>query len=881
MGRKLDLSGLTEAEAEHVFQVVQRDFSLRKKEEDRLTDIKQKLNEEGSRCAVLSKQQKFNEHCCIRCYSPFSFLINAKRQCLDCKYNICKACSTYIKKEKASLCNVCQQARLLKTQSLEWYYSNVKSRFKRFGSAKVLKNLYRKHLMENDGIVDLREGSICEEILENDGSICGSDSTFYRETAGHTMADTLAVAIRVAQEAVEEAISKAEMHRDSLEKQKEAYYLREHKEELTEELTTTIMQKIIHRQKSLSTQSESECEWTQSRSSGLVSPSISDHSMLAMAKSRRESSALWRSRSAFSLISDNSPSKDVDLNSSLSDFLLKKPEKHAQGRPGPKLSSLPSWKSTDHLNSSGSSSTVHSPDGNWMAKQCTALTQPRRLSKPNSQLFKALENDSHVASAYDTMGYDSDDDVDMNVAFNELQQLPRKLSDESYYTDSQYDSEWINGNEPQQSVTSPSSGQCTNTETMYSGFETSPTNSLRDVHQTDELPLPKRKAQGKQNELHAVSNLDINLNPQAGSTGSRDSSEPEDAYCDLENKSRRKRKNRPHSEEICKESYYKKIEKRFSTPSQEDSSREDAQHKSNLSDIEVQLKSRLLELASKVSDREVLSVEDQDLVTKLEKEESLSHEENVNNTQEELRKETCKVLDLHLKLQFLSSVLQQKYSAVSLCNISTEVLKVINATEELIEEATVPSDSPSETCDRRAFPLTADPVILDEQLTKLEENVYMTAGAVYGQEGQLSKLENSARCINCVSTETELAELEDQVATSAAQVQQTEIQISDIEKRIAALTQAGLNVAPCARLAKRHDQKELNQVQTIDTSRQQRRKLPAPPSLGQQTDIAVNVRTFNKTSKLQGSSTQKTSKERKNYAKDIILQPSEDQILPS
>lgn len=36
MGRKLDLSGLTDDEAEHVLQVVQRDFTLRKKEEDRL-----------------------------------------------------------------------------------------------------------------------------------------------------------------------------------------------------------------------------------------------------------------------------------------------------------------------------------------------------------------------------------------------------------------------------------------------------------------------------------------------------------------------------------------------------------------------------------------------------------------------------------------------------------------------------------------------------------------------------------------------------------------------------------------------------------------------------------------------------------------------------
>jgi len=36
MGRKLDLSGLSNDEAEHVLRVVQRDMDLRKKEEERL-----------------------------------------------------------------------------------------------------------------------------------------------------------------------------------------------------------------------------------------------------------------------------------------------------------------------------------------------------------------------------------------------------------------------------------------------------------------------------------------------------------------------------------------------------------------------------------------------------------------------------------------------------------------------------------------------------------------------------------------------------------------------------------------------------------------------------------------------------------------------------
>lgn len=55
--------------------------------------------------------------------------------------------------------------------------------------------------------------------------------------------------------------------------------------------------------------------------------------------------------------------------------------------------------------------------------------------------------------------------------------------------------------------------------------------------------------------------------------------------------------------------------------------------------------------------------------------------------------------------------------------------------------------------------------------------VYLAAGAVYGLEGALSDLEDCARSISSSTTETELAFLEDQVATAAAQVQQSELQV--------------------------------------------------------------------------------------------------------
>ncbi|CAH2283254.1 rab effector isoform X1 [Pelobates cultripes] len=212
-----------------------------------------------------------------------------------------------------------------------------------------------------------------------------------------------------------------------------------------------------------------------------------------------------------------------------------------------------------------------------------------------------------------------------------------------------------------------------------------------------------------------------------------------------------------------------------------------------------------------------------------------------------------------------------KYSAVSLCNISTEVLKVINATEELITGSSDPWDSQPNTHDRGAFPIGGDPARLDDQLTKLEENVYLTAGTVYGLEGQLNEIEDSARKINSVTTELELADLEDQVATAAAQVHHAERQISDIESRISALSVAGLNVTPCVRLTRRREQNNSNQIQTIDSSRQQRRKLPATPLQDEEPEIPTItvMRTFNRNFVLQGSLTQRT-KERKSTAKDIM-----------
>ncbi|KAA0715793.1 Melanophilin Exophilin-3 [Triplophysa tibetana] len=142
--KSLDLSRLTDDEAKHVWQVIQRDFSLREKEENRLGELKTKILKEDTKRELLKYQPKLSDSLCIRCLQPFKFLVNSKRQCLDCKLFVCRSCSRFNKKEHGWVCDLCHMARILKIGTLEWFHENVRSRFKRFGSAKLLLFIIRR-----------------------------------------------------------------------------------------------------------------------------------------------------------------------------------------------------------------------------------------------------------------------------------------------------------------------------------------------------------------------------------------------------------------------------------------------------------------------------------------------------------------------------------------------------------------------------------------------------------------------------------------------------------------------------------------------------------------------------------------------------------------
>lgn len=157
MGKKLDLSTLTDEEAKHIWEVVQRDFELRRKEEERLAGLKGKIKKESSRRELLSDTAYPDDTHCARCLQPYRLLSAPKRQCLDCGLCTCQDCGHAHPEGQGWLCDPCHLARVVKMGSLEWYYGHVRARFKRFGSAQVVRSLRGR--LRGGGLADGVQGS--------------------------------------------------------------------------------------------------------------------------------------------------------------------------------------------------------------------------------------------------------------------------------------------------------------------------------------------------------------------------------------------------------------------------------------------------------------------------------------------------------------------------------------------------------------------------------------------------------------------------------------------------------------------------------------------------------------------------------------------------
>ncbi|CAK6448373.1 unnamed protein product [Pipistrellus nathusii] len=171
MGKKLDLSKLTDEEAKHVWEVVQRDFELRRKEEERLEGLKGKVKKESSQRELVSDAAHMNDTHCAHCLQPYRLLEGPKRQCLDCRLFACQSCSHAHPGEEGWLCHPCHLARVVKMGSLEWYYEHVRARFKRFGSAKVIRSLCGRLPGAGEPEPSPGEGSRDSESSNTDGEL--------------------------------------------------------------------------------------------------------------------------------------------------------------------------------------------------------------------------------------------------------------------------------------------------------------------------------------------------------------------------------------------------------------------------------------------------------------------------------------------------------------------------------------------------------------------------------------------------------------------------------------------------------------------------------------------------------------------------------------
>ncbi|XP_033628681.1 uncharacterized protein LOC117291193 isoform X3 [Asterias rubens] len=150
MGRKLNLSHLSEGECRQILDVIQRDFSIRQKEKERLVKLQKLVKDEEQKRLVLSRQKEFNEKYCICCFSSFGLIFNKRTECKSCGFFICRGCSVKPEGVKVFMCLGCAQQRELQVQVCEWFYGQIRNRFRRFGSAKVVRSLYKRDSLSSE-----------------------------------------------------------------------------------------------------------------------------------------------------------------------------------------------------------------------------------------------------------------------------------------------------------------------------------------------------------------------------------------------------------------------------------------------------------------------------------------------------------------------------------------------------------------------------------------------------------------------------------------------------------------------------------------------------------------------------------------------------------
>nr|XP_026691661.1 rab effector MyRIP isoform X3 [Ciona intestinalis] len=143
MGRKLELNELSDDEQKMILEVIQRDFDLRKQETERIGELSKTISE------TESVEEKTLDNCAV-CGNGFVWLFRPKAQCLLCRFYFCKnndQCG--LEENEKWFCSLCYRQREVTSKSADWFYLQLKSKFRRHGGAKIVRELYKKKKIPN------------------------------------------------------------------------------------------------------------------------------------------------------------------------------------------------------------------------------------------------------------------------------------------------------------------------------------------------------------------------------------------------------------------------------------------------------------------------------------------------------------------------------------------------------------------------------------------------------------------------------------------------------------------------------------------------------------------------------------------------------------
>ncbi|CAF0831202.1 unnamed protein product [Rotaria sordida] len=183
LSQSSELSTLNNDEIKLIMSVIERDFKLREKEYKRIHELKSLIQQEHEYVEYLTTSREFNSKRCIICYKLFKIYFNSKELCSECKLYVCHNCATYNKQHKIWTCKICLKLKELQCLTAEWFYLEIAKKYKRCGSAKVVRDLHKrqKELAEiNELDDDLGYGTLSTSTI-----IDSKDLGFFRSYIVH------------------------------------------------------------------------------------------------------------------------------------------------------------------------------------------------------------------------------------------------------------------------------------------------------------------------------------------------------------------------------------------------------------------------------------------------------------------------------------------------------------------------------------------------------------------------------------------------------------------------------------------------------------------------------------------------------------------------